>query len=70
MFIGKIDLSGVRTIAELQKRTGLGRTTIYKLRQEPGFPAVKVGRRVVLDGERLEVWLTERQAGKKKKEPG
>lgn len=65
MFTGKIDLSGVRTIAELQEKTGLSRTTVYRLSREPGFPAVKVGRRVVLDGERLSVWLEERQtAGK------
>ena len=65
MFTGKIDLSGVRTIAELQQKTGLSRTTVYRLSREPGFPAVRVGRRVVLDGERLSVWLEERQtAGK------
>ena len=65
MFTGKIDLSGVRTIAELQEKTGLSRTTVYRLSREPGFPAVRVGRRVVLDGERLSVWLEERQtAGK------
>ena len=64
MFTGKIDLSGVRTIAELQKKTGLSRTTVYRLSREPGFPAVKVGQKVVIDGERLSRWLEERQAGK------
>ena len=64
MFVGKIDLTGVRSIAELQRKTGLGRTTIYRLSREPGFPAVRVGRRIVLDGERLAVWLAERQTRK------
>lgn len=70
LFTGKIDLSGVRSIAELQQKTGLSRTTVYRLSREPGFPAVRVGRRVILDGERLSVWLSERQAGKKETEPG
>jgi len=70
LFTGKIDLSGVRTIAELQEKTGLSRATVYRLSREPGFPAVRVGRRVVLDGDRLAVWLAERQAGKDETEPG
>ena len=69
MFTGKIDLSGVRTIAELQQKTGLSRTTVYRLSREPGFPAVRVGRRVVLDGERLSVWLEERQTAGKEVAP-
>ena len=62
MFTGRFDLTGVRSLAELQERTGLSRTTIYRLSREPGFPAVKIGRRVVVDGQRLTVWLEERQS--------
>lgn len=61
MFVGKIDLSGVRSVAELQEKTGLSRTTVYRLSREPGFPAYYVGRRLIVDGERLSRWLEERQ---------
>ena len=64
MFTEKIDLSGVRSIAELQERTGLSRSMIYKLSREKGFPAYRVGRRLVLDGQKLGVWLEEREARK------
>lgn len=61
MFDGRIDLTGVRSIAELMERTGLSRSTCYRLTREPGFPAVRIGNRLIIDADKLSVWLAGRQ---------
>ncbi len=64
MFDRKINLSGVRSLTELMDKTGLSRSSVYRLSRQPGFPGYYVGRRLIVDGDRLSEWLEQQQAGK------
>lgn len=47
---------------EVQAALGLSRSTVYALLHRADFPAVKIGRRIVIPVESLRAWL-ERQSG-------
>lgn len=55
----------VYSVPEVAKLLGLNRVTVYKLAKQDGFPAVRIGRRIIIPKKALEEWL-EREATKKK----
>ncbi|MGI6688238.1 MAG: helix-turn-helix domain-containing protein [Christensenellales bacterium] len=53
--IGKSALS----ISELASTLGIGRNKAHELVRAPGFPAIRVGRRILIPVEGLRAWLVE-----------
>lgn len=49
---------------ELQAALGLSRSTVYALLHRADFPAVKIGRRIVVPVDGLRAWLAQ-QSGEK-----
>jgi len=50
------------TVSEASKLIGLNKNAVYALCKTPGFPAIEVGRRVIIPREALEIWLN-KEAG-------
>lgn len=46
-------------LKDVQQRYGISRSTVARLRKQPGFPAYKVGKRVVVDPDELDKWIKE-----------
>lgn len=44
---------------DLESLFGISRSTAYRLCQQPGFPAFRIGKRVVIDPDDLEKWKKE-----------
>lgn len=44
---------------DLQSLFGISRSTAYRLCQQPGFPAFRIGKRVVIDPDDLDKWKKE-----------
>lgn len=44
-------------VAELMKTLGIGRSTAYELIKFPGFPAARIGKRVVISESALREWI-------------
>jgi len=49
------------SVPELAEALGIGRNVAYELVQRPGFPTIRIGKRIVVSVEGLKAWL-ERQA--------
>ena len=47
-------------LKDVQRKYGISRSTVARLRKMPGFPAFKIGKRVVVDPDDLDKWLKER----------
>ena len=45
------------TIQQMAKNLHIGLTKAYQLKKQPGFPVVKIGRKYLVDSEKLEQWL-------------
>ena len=45
------------TIRQMAERLHIGMSKAYQLKNQPGFPLVKIGRRYLIDTEKLEKWL-------------
>lgn len=45
------------TIKDIQKKTGLGYSTVYKLVQVKGFPKIKIGNRIIVPIDKFEKWM-------------
>lgn len=50
------------SIEEFATMVGIGRTKAYELSRTQGFPAVRLGKRVVIPVKSLEKWLAEQEA--------
>lgn len=50
------------SIDEFAAMVGIGRTKAYELSRTQGFPAVRLGKRVVIPVKALEKWLAEQGA--------
>ena len=50
------------SIEEFAAMVGIGKTKAYELSKSKGFPAVRLGKRVVIPVERLKKWLAEQEA--------
>lgn len=46
-------------LKDIEQRYGISRSTVARLRKKPGFPAYKIGKRVVVDPDKLDKWLKE-----------
>lgn len=44
---------------DIQQKFGISRSTVSRLCKQPGFPAYKIGKRVVVDPDELEKWVKE-----------
>ncbi|NLE83798.1 MAG: helix-turn-helix domain-containing protein [Chloroflexi bacterium] len=55
--------SGIKKFAlnlsELQITLGIGRSKAFELTRQPGFPAVRIGRRILIPVDALHEWLAE-----------
>lgn len=47
------------TVEEMGKQLGISRPTAYQLANSEGFPAVRIGRRLVIPVAAFDKWLTE-----------
>lgn len=56
------------SIEEAGKQLNLARCSMYKLARSDGFPAVRIGGRIVIPVKELREWLSE-QVKKQKGEP-
>ena len=45
------------SVSEMQKALGIGRNTAYELVNRADFPAVRLGKRIVIPVEALNAWL-------------
>lgn len=45
------------SVSEMQKALGIGRNTAYELVNREDFPAVRLGKRIVIPVEGLTAWL-------------
>lgn len=48
------------SVSEMQKALGIGRNTAYELVNRADFPAVRLGKRIVIPVEGLAAWLKAR----------
>lgn len=46
-------------LSELQVALGIGRSKAFELTRQPGFPAVRIGRRILVPVDALDEWLAE-----------
>ena len=46
-------------LSELQVALGIGRSKAFELTRQPGFPAVRIGRRILIPVDSLNEWLAE-----------
>ena len=51
------------TVEELIKFLGISRQTAYQLCRTEGFPALRIGRRVLIPKKQLETWIEEHMGG-------
>ena len=49
------------TVKELQMYVGIGRRQAYELCNTKGFPAFRIGRKVLINREGLNLWLKEQE---------
>jgi len=49
------------SVAELRKELGLGKNTAYELVRMPGFPAIKLNKRIIIPREGLNRWLQQNE---------
>lgn len=49
----------VYNMTELPKVLGVGRSKAFELTRQPGFPTVRVGRRILVPVDALNEWLAE-----------
>lgn len=54
------DPSLTLSVEKMAKQLGIGRTKAYALVRSPGFPAIKVGNRTLVDRDGLTKWLAEK----------
>ncbi len=47
----------VFTVPEVAKRIGVNKAAVYELAKTEHFPAIKIGRRIVIPKAALESWL-------------
>lgn len=53
------------TVAELQASLGVGRSTAYQLIHRGDFPAVHLGRKVLIPVDGLRAWLEKQSTGER-----
>jgi len=56
------------SVKDVMDCTGLGRTTVYAMFQNPSFPASRVGRRLIVSERALSEWLDRGGTDQKKQE--
>ncbi len=47
------------TITELAVYLGIGKNKAYQLAKSKGFPAIKLGKKILVNKEKLQQWLNE-----------
>ena len=52
------------TVEETQRRLGVSRTMAYQLVNQKGFPAIRVGRKILVPVRQLETWINEQVEAK------
>ncbi len=45
------------SIDEFAKAAGIGRSKAFELTRQPGFPVVRLGRRIIIPVDALKTWL-------------
>ena len=45
------------SVKDVMNCTGLGRSTVYAMFQIPGFPATRIGKRLIVSERALSEWL-------------
>lgn len=45
------------SVKDLQDYLGIGRTTAYELVNSKGFPAFRIGKKILVNAEGLEEWI-------------
>lgn len=50
----------IMSVQEMSERMGISLTTAYELVHRPGFPQMRVGKRILIPVDAFEVWLKTR----------
>lgn len=50
------------TVEQMAKELHISRNTAYKLVKQKDFPSVQIGKRVVINRSKLQVWLDEQSS--------
>lgn len=48
------------SVEEFAASMGIGRNKAYEMTQEPGFPTIKLGRRVLIPADALKAWIVKK----------
>ena len=51
---------------QLADLLGVSHSSVYELIQEPGFPSLRIGKRIVIPKEELRQWISDNTKGAKK----
>ena len=51
---------------QLADLLGVSHSSVYELIQEPGFPSLRIGKRIVIPKEELHQWISDNTKGAKK----
>ena len=51
---------------QLADLLGVSHSSVYELIQEPGFPSLRIGKRIVISKEELRQWISDNTKGAKK----
>ena len=51
---------------QLADLLGVSHSSVYELIQEPGFPSLRIGKRIVIPKEELRQWISNNTKGAKK----
>ena len=51
---------------ELADLLGVSHSSVYELIQEPGFPSLRIGKRIVIPKEELRQWISDNTKAAKK----
>ena len=51
---------------QLANLLGVSHSSVYELIQEPGFPSLRIGKRIVIPKEELRQWISDNTKGAKK----
>lgn len=58
-----MNLNVMYCVDDISKMFRLGRTQTYKLVNSKGFPAIRLNNKILVPGDKLEIWI-EKQCGK------
>ena len=66
VFTNYDELPFLLNTTQLADLLGVSHSSVYELIQEPGFPSLRIGKRIVIPKEELRQWISDNTKGAKK----